>query len=233
MEIELRSSERLPSAKRRQLRLRWTVAMLMAILCGSANASEDSQTAAPSATDNAAANADASAAAEDTTSKAETPESAEPADSAKPEATQPGKPTDDTAKPDAPEDPFAGAMVVPDGILDGGAEWLNTSRPLSIRDLRGKIVLIDFWTYCCINCMHVLPDLKYLEEKYPDQLVVIGVHSAKFENEKLSQNIRDAIQRYEIRHPVVNDNEMLIWRKFGTRAWPTLALIDAEGRYIG
>ncbi len=132
-----------------------------------------------------------------------------------------------------PENPFPQAVPVPEGILDGGTEWLNTGEPLSLRQLRGKVVLIDFWTYCCINCMHVLPDLKYLEEKYGKQLVVIGVHSAKFDNEKVSDNIRNAIMRYEIHHPVVNDSEMLIWRKFGTRAWPTLALIDPEGNYIG
>ena len=141
---------------------------------------------------------------------------------------------DDAAKEATPaEDPFPKAVQVPEGIFDGGAEWLNTSQPISMKDLKGKIVLVDFWTYCCINCMHVLPDLAYLEEKYGNQLVVIGVHSAKFDNEKDSANIRNAIMRYEIKHPVVNDNEMLIWRKFGTRAWPTLALIDAEGRYIG
>jgi thiol-disulfide isomerase/thioredoxin len=134
---------------------------------------------------------------------------------------------------EAPQNPFPEAVMVPDGILEGGTEWLNTSQPLDLKDLRGKIVVLDFWTYCCINCMHVLPDLKFLEEKYGNQLVVIGVHSAKFDNEKVSQNIRDAIVRYEIQHPVVNDSEMLIWRKFGTRAWPTLALIDPEGKYAG
>jgi thiol-disulfide isomerase/thioredoxin/sugar lactone lactonase YvrE len=139
----------------------------------------------------------------------------------------------DQPRQDADADPFASAIKVPEGILDGGAEWLNTSQPLSLKDLKGKVVLVDFWTYCCINCMHVLPDLKYLEEKYANQLVVIGVHSAKFDNEKVSQNIRDAILRYEIKHPVVNDSEMLIWRRFGTRAWPTLAIIDPQGRYIG
>lgn len=141
--------------------------------------------------------------------------------------------TDPNADTDQPQNPFPNAVEVPSGILDGAAEWLNTSEPLSLKDLKGKIVLFDFWTYCCINCIHVIPDLKYLEEKYPDQLVVIGVHSAKFENEKVSENIRNAIMRYEIKHPVVNDNEMLIWRRFGTRAWPTLALIDPEGKYIG
>ncbi len=135
--------------------------------------------------------------------------------------------------PEPPQNPFPEAVMVPDGILDGGTEWLNTSHPIDLKDLRGKIVVLDFWTYCCINCMHVLPDLKFLEEKYGNQLVVIGVHSAKFENEKLSQNIREAILRYEIQHPVVNDSEMLIWRKFGVRAWPTLALVDPEGKYAG
>ncbi|MCA9047918.1 MAG: redoxin domain-containing protein [Planctomycetaceae bacterium] len=141
----------------------------------------------------------------------------------------------DNPAPDdnVPADPYPNAVPVPAGILEGGTEWLNTSGPLDLKQLRGKVVLLDFWTYCCINCMHVLPDLKYLEEKYEKQLVVIGVHSAKFDNEKVSQNIRNAILRYEIRHPVVNDSEMLIWRKFGTRAWPTLALIDPEGRFVG
>lgn len=132
-----------------------------------------------------------------------------------------------------PINPFPDARAVPPGILDCGAEWLNTSGPIDLKELRGKVVLLDFWTYCCINCIHVLPDLKFLEEKYEKQLVVIGVHSAKFANEKLSDNIRDAILRYEIKHPVVNDNEMIIWRRFGTSSWPTLALIDPEGKFIG
>jgi thiol-disulfide isomerase/thioredoxin len=132
-----------------------------------------------------------------------------------------------------PEDPSPSAAEVPDGILDGGTAWLNTSTPITMQDLRGKVVLFDFWTYCCINCMHVLPELKYLEEKYPNELVVIGVHSAKFDNEKDSTAISNAIMRYGIVHPVVNDSEMVIWRKFGTKAWPTLALVDPQGRYLG
>ncbi len=148
------------------------------------------------------------------------------------------KPADPQAPDEAvdsgdPENPFPRAVKVPPGIMDGGAEWFNTSQPLALEDLRGKVVLLDFWTYCCINCMHILPDLKFLEEKYGAQLVVIGVHSAKFDNEKNSQNIRNAMLRYEIEHPVVNDSEMLIWRRFGTRAWPTVALIDPEGNYCG
>ena len=137
------------------------------------------------------------------------------------------------AATDLPKDPAAGAPEVPPEILDGAAGWLNTDKPLSMKDLRGKVVLFDFWTYCCINCMHVLPDLKFLEEKYPNELVVIGVHSAKFDNEKDSEAIRNAIMRYDIAHPVVNDADMLIWRRFGARGWPTLALVDPKGRYLG
>ncbi len=153
------------------------------------------------------------------------------------DAAQPAESPDATAADapatDAPVDPAPDAVVVPDEILSGGSEWLNTSKPLTMKDLRGKVVLLDFWTYCCINCMHVLPDLKFLEEKYANELVVIGVHSAKFDNEKDSQNIRNAILRYEIQHPVINDSEMTVWRNFGVRAWPTFALVDPQGRYIG
>ena len=114
-----------------------------------------------------------------------------------------------------------------------GMEWLNTDRPLTLGELRGKIVLLDFWTFCCINCLHVIPDLKKLEAKYPDELVVIGVHSAKFTNEKDSDAIRRAILRYEIEHPVVNDHDFRIWQAYGARAWPTLVLINPNGKVIG
>jgi len=117
--------------------------------------------------------------------------------------------------------------------LDGGLAWFNTDRPLTLARLRGKIVLLDFWTYCCINCMHVLPELKMLEAKYANQLVVIGVHSAKFPNEGESDNIRQAILRYEIEHPVVNDREFRIWRQYGPRSWPTLVVIDPQGYVVG
>ncbi|HUG17569.1 MAG TPA: thioredoxin-like domain-containing protein [Planctomycetaceae bacterium] len=131
----------------------------------------------------------------------------------------------------AQENPFPNRVPAPS--LDGGTEWLNTSGEITLGDLRGKVVLLDFWTYCCINCLHVLPDLKYLEQKYDKELVVIGVHSAKFENEKDSENIREAIVRYEIEHPVINDSEMRIWRKFQVRSWPTMVLIDPEGNFCG
>ncbi len=131
-----------------------------------------------------------------------------------------------------PKNPmFEGEVNAPD--FPSGMEWLNTDKPLSLRDLRGKIVLLDFWTYCCINCMHIIPDLKKLEAKYGNQLVVIGVHSAKFTNEKGTDNIRQAILRYEIEHPVVNDRDFEVWQAYTARAWPTLVLINPKGKVVG
>ncbi|MDG6027676.1 MAG: redoxin domain-containing protein [Candidatus Brocadia sp.] len=133
------------------------------------------------------------------------------------------------------EIPVASAQKkkTPAAELTGGTAWLNVSRPLTMAELKGKVVLLDFWTYCCINCMHIIPDLKKLEAKYPNELVVIGVHSAKFENERDADNIRQAILRYEIEHPVVNDSNFTIWDAYGARAWPTLVLIDPDGYVVG
>ncbi len=117
--------------------------------------------------------------------------------------------------------------------LEGGRGWLNTERPLTLAGLRGKVVLLDFWTYCCINCIHVIPDLKRLEAKYPNELVVIGVHSAKFDNEKETENIRRIVLRYEVEHPVVNDADFRIWNAYAVRAWPTLVVIDPAGYVVG
>jgi thiol-disulfide isomerase/thioredoxin len=108
--------------------------------------------------------------------------------------------------------------------------WLNTSRALTAEDMRGRILLLDFWTYCCINCIHIMPDLAYLEQKFGDKLTVIGVHSAKFKNEQDSENIRQAILRYGIHHPVVNDYNFSLWEKFEVGAWPTLILVNPEGK---
>ena len=126
---------------------------------------------------------------------------------------------------------YAGKVTAPD--FPAGMQWLNTDHPVSLRGLRGKVVVLDFWTYCCINCMHVLPDLKKLERKFPNELVVIGVHSAKFTTEKETDNIRQAILRYEVEHPVVNDKDLVIWQLYGVHAWPTVLIIDPEGKIVG
>lgn len=117
--------------------------------------------------------------------------------------------------------------------LVGGTDWLNTDKPISLADLKGRIVLLDFWTLCCINCIHTLPDLAELEARYPGILVVIGVHSPKFENEKKTASILKAILRYEVKHPVVNDADKKIWNAYNVNHWPTLILIDPDGKFRG
>ncbi len=126
---------------------------------------------------------------------------------------------------------YRGTVRAPE--FPAGLEWLNTERPLSLLGLRGKVVLLDFWTFCCINCQHILPQLAKLEEQFPDELVVVGVHSAKFPAEGQTFNLRAAVMRHDIRHPVVNDRDFLLWRAYAVRAWPTLVLIDPEGRVVG
>lgn len=114
-----------------------------------------------------------------------------------------------------------------------GGEWHNTAGPLSLRQLRGKFVVLDFWTYCCINCLHTLPELHKLEQAYPNEVVVIGVHSPKFFNETKEENLREAIVRYHVDHPVINDARQTLWRKYEVLGWPSLRIIDPEGFVIG
>ncbi len=114
-----------------------------------------------------------------------------------------------------------------------GRGWLNTGgRPLSLADLRGRIVLLDFWTFCCINCLHVLDELRPVEERYADVLVVIGVHSPKFEHEKDPAALAAAVERYDVRHPVLDDPQMATWEQYAARAWPTLCVVDPEGYLV-
>jgi DNA-binding beta-propeller fold protein YncE len=126
---------------------------------------------------------------------------------------------------------YAGTQAAPE--FPSGLDWLNTGRELSLEQLRGKVALLDFWTYGCINCIHIIPDLERLESEYPDELVVIGVHSAKFTNESATENIRQVILRYGLEHPVVNDQDFEIWNAWGVRAWPTTVLIDPAGNVVG
>ncbi|MEV4415487.1 NHL domain-containing thioredoxin family protein [Catellatospora sp. NPDC049609] len=114
-----------------------------------------------------------------------------------------------------------------------GRGWLNTGgRNLSLADLRGRIVILDFWTFCCINCLHVLDELRPLEEKYGDVLVVIGVHSPKFEHERDAEALAAAVERYGVEHPVLDDPEMLMWQQYAAKAWPTLSVVDPEGYVV-
>lgn len=112
-------------------------------------------------------------------------------------------------------------------------DWLNVSRPLSIEELRGKVVILDFWTYGCINCIHVLEDLERLQQNYADQIAIIGIHTPKFDNEKNLETLRRVVVRYGIAHPVINDVDSLLARKYGMRAWPTQFVITPKGKVLG
>ena len=118
-------------------------------------------------------------------------------------------------------------------IARPGLEWFNVDKPIPIASLRGRIVILDFWTEGCINCIQIIPTLRRVEQKWPDKVVVIGVHSPKFANEKRAASVRDAIARYDIRHPIIHDPEMTIWRAYGVQAWPTLVVIGADGKVLG
>lgn len=113
-------------------------------------------------------------------------------------------------------------------------EWLNTKQPLTVEELKGQVVLIDFFTYCCINCMHTSTEVRYLEEKFMDEpFVVVGVHCAKFPNERDKENVIKAIQRLDIKHPVIVDNDFLIWKQYAVRVWPTFLLVGCDGEIVG
>ncbi|MFM1994581.1 MAG: hypothetical protein RLZZ610_98 [Actinomycetota bacterium] len=114
-----------------------------------------------------------------------------------------------------------------------GDTWFGTENPrLGIADFKGRFLLLDFWTLCCVNCHHVLAELRPVEEKFKDVLTVVGVHSPKFEYEKLPASVAAAIDRHEIHHPVLNDPNMTTWQSYGVRAWPTLVLVDPRGEII-
>lgn len=117
--------------------------------------------------------------------------------------------------------------------LVGRGGWLNTGgKAYSLADLRGRIVLLDFWTFCCINCLHVLDELRELEQKHSDTVVIIGVHSPKFVHEAEHAAVVDAVERYEVHHPVLDDPELATWKQYAVRAWPTLVVIDPEGYVV-
>jgi thiol-disulfide isomerase/thioredoxin len=117
--------------------------------------------------------------------------------------------------------------------LVGKGGWLNTGDiSYTLSDLRGRIVILDFWTFCCINCLHVIDELRELEQKHSDTVVIIGVHSPKFVHEAEHQAVVDAVERYEVHHPVLDDPELATWKQYAVRAWPTLVVIDPEGYVV-
>ncbi|MFH0517351.1 NHL domain-containing thioredoxin family protein [Streptomyces sp. M41] len=117
--------------------------------------------------------------------------------------------------------------------LVGRGGWINTGgEELALAKLRGRIVIVDFWTFCCVNCLHVLDELRELEQKHRDTVVVVGVHSPKFVHEAEHQAVVDAVERYEVEHPVLDDPELATWKQYAVRAWPTLVVIDPEGYVV-
>ncbi|MBZ6472926.1 NHL domain-containing thioredoxin family protein [Streptomyces griseocarneus] len=127
--------------------------------------------------------------------------------------------------------PHRARVRAPELIGKGG--WLNTGgKDLKLADFRGRILILDFWTFCCVNCLHVLDELRELEEAHRDTVVIVGVHSPKFVHEADHQAVVDAVERYEVHHPVLDDPELATWKQYAVRAWPTLVVIDPEGYVV-
>jgi thiol-disulfide isomerase/thioredoxin len=114
----------------------------------------------------------------------------------------------------------------------GIEKWLN-SEPLTMQQLRGKVVLVDFWTYTCINCINTLPHLKSWHQKYKDQgLVVVGVHTPEYPFERSTDNVKTAIKRFDLRFPVAQDNRYATWGAYNNQFWPASYLIDKKGQVV-
>jgi len=114
----------------------------------------------------------------------------------------------------------------------GIEKWLN-SDPLTIQQLQGKVVLVDFWTYTCINCIHTLPYVTSWYDKYKDQgLVVVGVHTPEYPFERSTANVKDAIKRFNIHYPVAQDNRYATWEAYNNQYWPAYYLIDKSGKIV-
>ena len=210
----MRASER-RTGRRQKGGLGLLAALLLAAACASPEVSEP----ATASSETTVADADPAQAA------ATTPDDGQVA------TTDGAADSEDTAA-EPVELTFEGGPAAPE--FPAGYDWFNVSRPLSMSgDLRGKIVLLDFWTQGCINCIHIIPDLHRLEQEYPDEVVVIAVHWAKFPSERESEAVREASIRYGRQHPIVNDDQELLRRAYGINAWPTVVAIDPLGRVLG
>jgi uncharacterized protein YyaL (SSP411 family)/thiol-disulfide isomerase/thioredoxin len=132
---------------------------------------------------------------------------------------------------DATGAPSLGVRVHAPELPSDPAAWIGTDVPLTLAQLKGHVVVLDFWTYCCINCLHMLPELAAIEEKYAsDPVVVLGVHCAKFPAEEVVDNVKRAMARHGVRHPSVHDPAHALWEEYAVRSWPTVVVIDADGR---
>lgn len=127
-----------------------------------------------------------------------------------------------------PELPRVRAPEFPDTL-----DWIGVDGRPRLADLRGRVVLLDFWSYGCINCIHLVPQLRELERRFLRELVILGVHSGKHPAERVSSRIAHAMQRLGVSHPVLNDRQFRVWRSFAVDAWPTLVLIDPQGYVVG
>ncbi|MEO8875378.1 MAG: thioredoxin-like domain-containing protein, partial [Polyangiaceae bacterium] len=125
----------------------------------------------------------------------------------------------------------SGRVAVPG--FDGATAWLNVDHALTMKELAGHVVVVDFWTSCCINCLQTLPTLAKIEDQFAnDPVVVVGVHSPKFDAETERARLSDAVRQYSIRHPVAVDGSMKIWNAWGVDAWPTVIVLDTKGRAV-
>jgi thiol-disulfide isomerase/thioredoxin len=136
----------------------------------------------------------------------------------------------DTSAEPVPPAKHAAAPLAPE--FTGIQQWIN-SEPLTLSQLRGSVVLVEFWTRDCINCIHVMPHIKEWHERYKDQgLTVIGVHTPEYEHEKVPANVQATVKRFGLEYPIALDNDYATWNAYGNRFWPALYLIDAQGRVV-
>jgi thiol-disulfide isomerase/thioredoxin len=126
----------------------------------------------------------------------------------------------------------AAAIGQPAPEFAGINQWLN-SEPLTMQQLRGKVVLVDFWTYDCINCINTLSHVVQWHDKYKDKgLVVVGVHTPEYAFERKTDNVRAALKRFDIRYPVAQDNRYATWNAYGNRYWPAFYLVNKKGQVV-
>ena len=204
-------------------------AVLLAVACGGG---DPTSTPAPTATSAEQQQPDTGGSGGEATPAAETDAGAPTSDAPEPTAAEPlteSEAATATAQPSATPKPrtVADGPVAPQ--LAGITGWINTE-PFNLDDLRGQVVLVDFWTYTCVNCIRTLPFLKEWHDKYADLgLVIVGVHSPEFEFEKLMENVEFAAEEYGLKYPIVQDNDFRTWRAYSNRAWPAKYLIDKDG----